>query len=140
MNTDPTKHSLLEKIIAKDPRYPLDAYLFVSMAVNLISKEIMSKRKTARTRHITGLQLLNGMRQLLLGKYGCMTIDVLNAWNIHCTDDVGNIVFNLAEIKLLGTSENDSREDFHNRFSFHTAFVLPFTPGKRVKAMPVIHP
>jgi len=140
MSTEPSKQNLLAQILGKDPRYPVEAYHFVSQAVNLISREIMAKRKTASNRHITGLQLLNGMKQLLLGKYGCMAIDVLTAWNIYTTDDIGNIVFNLAEVQLLGTSENDRREDFHNRFSFQDAFVNPFTPGKRIKPMPIIHP
>lgn len=140
MSSEPSKQTLLAQILQKDPRYPVEAYLFVSQAVNLISKAIMAKRKTARNRHISGLQLLNGMKQLLLGKYGCMAIDVLTAWNIFTTDDFGNIVFNLAEVQLLGTSDNDTREDFHNRFSFHDAFCIPFTPGKRIKAMPVIQP
>ena len=140
MSTEPSKQNLLAQILGKDPRYPVEAYHFVSQAVNLISREIMAKRKTASNRHITGLQLLNGMKQLLLGKYGCMAIDVLTAWNIYTTDDIGNIVFNLAEVHLLGTSENDRKEDFHNRFSFQDAFVNPFTPGKRIKPMPIIHP
>jgi len=140
MSSEPTKKSPLEQILEKDSRYPLEAYKFVSTAVNLISKKIIARRKSARSRHISGLQLLNGMKELLLDRYGCMTIEVLNTWNIHCTDDFGEIVFNLAEVKLLGTSENDSKEDFHDRFNFHNAFVLPFTPHKRLKPMPIIHP
>jgi uncharacterized repeat protein (TIGR04138 family) len=140
MSKEPSKKSPLQQILEKDSRYPLEAYQFVSMAVNLISKKITARRKTGRTRHISGLQLLNGMKELLLEKYGCMTIEVLSAWNIHRTDDIGDIVFNLAEVKLLGTSENDSKEDFCDRFNFHAAFAAPFTPNKRLKPMPVIHP
>lgn len=139
MNPEQSQQKLLAKILEKDSRYPVEAYHFVCQAVNLISKEIMSGRKNAKNRHISGLQLLLGMKQLLLNKYGCMAIDVLASWNIFSTDDFGNIVFNLAEVRLLGTSENDSLEDFHQRFSFQNAFVAPFTPGKRLKAMPVIN-
>jgi uncharacterized repeat protein (TIGR04138 family) len=140
MSKEPSKQDLLAKVLEKDSRYPVEAYHFVSQAVKLIAREVMAKRKNVNNRHITGLQLLNGMKQLLLGKYGCMVIDVLTAWNIYTTDDIGNIVFNLAEVQLLGTSENDRREDFHNRFSFHDAFVTPFMPTKRIKPMPFIQP
>ena len=141
MSKESKKQRMLAKILEKDDRYPLDAYNFVNMAVSIVSREIMAKRKSSSTtRHISGLQLLNGMRQLLLARYGCMAIDVLANWNIHCTDDIGDIVFNLAEVGILGTSENDSKEDFHNRFSFHSAFVAPYAPAKRLKPMPVITP
>jgi len=140
MSAEQPKQKLLATILEKDPRYPIEAYHFVSLAVNMTAREILTRRKNSRNRHISGLQLLLGMKQMLLAKYGCMAMDILSSWNIFSTDDFGNIVFNLAEVRLLGTSENDTREDFHNRFSFQDAFVNPFKTGKRLKPMPVINP
>ncbi|NMA42359.1 MAG: hypothetical protein GX946_03155 [Oligosphaeraceae bacterium] len=131
----------IEKIMAQDSRYPKEAYRFITQSVSIICQEVLSRRKkNSRNRHITALQLLNGLKEILLRDYSCMALDVLNSWNVHCTDDIGNIVFNLAKVKLLDTSENDRIEDFHNRFCFHAAFVMPFMPYKRLRTLPVIKP
>ncbi|MDD3695312.1 MAG: hypothetical protein PHG44_05025 [Lentisphaeria bacterium] len=129
----------IEKIVAKDTRYPKEAYKFIAESVSKVCQQVLSRRKqNSRNRHITALQLLNGLRDILLSDYNCLAIDVLSHWNIQSTDDIGNIVFNLAKVNLLGISENDRIEDFHERFCFHSVFVLPFTPYKRLRALPVI--
>lgn len=138
MNADAERDARLDILLAKDNRYDRAAYLFVCQAVNIIAREIAIKKHQSKEKHISSLQLLQGMKKLLLVKYGCMAIDVLQAWKVNSTDDFGNIVFNLAEFKLLGTSEKDSREDFNQRFSFHDAFVAPFQASGQPRKMPVI--
>ncbi|NLZ62862.1 MAG: hypothetical protein GX902_03540 [Lentisphaerae bacterium] len=139
MDMDAEREAKLDILLAKDNRYDRAAYLFVCQAVNIIAREIAVKKRQSKEKHISSLQLLQGMKKLLLAKYGCMAIDVLQAWNVNSTDDFGNIVFNLADVNLLGTSENDSREDFNQRFSFHDAFVAPFQAKDQLRKMPVIN-
>ena len=139
MDMDAEREAKLDILLAKDNRYDRAAYLFVCQAVNIIAREIAMKKHQSKEKHISSLQLLQGMKKLLLVKYGCMAIDVLQAWNVNSTDDFGNIVFNLADVNLLGTSENDSREDFNQRFSFHDAFVAPFQAKGQLRKMPVIN-
>ena len=133
----PYKH-LLEKVVADDPRYPIEAYQFVFSAVGIIAEERLNRIKDKRRKNISALQLLNGMKKILLNTYGCMAINVLDNWNVFATDDFGNIVYNLVAVKMLSVSPNDRPEDFHDRFSFQTAFVNPFKGNKRTKKMPVI--
>ncbi len=139
MELEAEREAKLDKLLATDERYPKDAYTFVCRAVNIIVREIALKSSAKKDNHISGLQLLLGMKKILLAKYGCMAIDILNAWNITCTDDFGNIVFSLAEIELLGTSNEDSPEDFHNRFNFYDAFIVPFQATEPARPMPVIN-
>ncbi|MFA6816220.1 MAG: Minf_1886 family protein [Lentisphaeria bacterium] len=134
-----SRDEILQKIIAEDARYPSAAYDFVSRAVQITSQEMQRKSRNHELKHISGVLLLDGMRQLLLGQYGCMAIDVLNAWNIKTTNDFGNLVFNMVKGKLLGVSRDDSISDFDHVFDFYDAFVHPFVPKYRaIKPMPVL--
>jgi len=139
MESEAEHEARLDKLLETDARYPKDAYNFVCRAVNIIAREIALKNNAKKDKHISGLQLLLGMKKILLAKYGCMAIDILNFWNITCTDDFGNIVYNLAEIEMLGTSNEDSQADFHNCFSFYDAFIVPFQATESTRPMPVIN-
>ena len=55
-------------------------------------------------------------------------------WGIHSCADFGEIVFNMVEIGLLAKTENDSREDFKNGYSFEHAFRKPFLPEGKLQA------
>jgi len=100
-----------------------DAYYFVQHAVALSPRFVGIARMN---RHITGQELLDIIRKLLLKHYGPFAIDVLDHWGVHTTLDFGKIVYSLVEMKLLSVDVNDSISDFDNVYDFTTAFVLPF--------------
>lgn len=114
---------LLAPVLEKDGRYKAEAYLFVREGLD----HTVSKLKTPR--HVSGQELLEGMREYALLEYGPMAKRVLAEWGIHECLDVGNIVFNLVNAGLLGKTDEDSIEDFMEGYDFHEAFVLPFCPG-----------
>jgi uncharacterized repeat protein (TIGR04138 family) len=58
-----------------------------------------------------------------------MTKTVLAGWGITCTEDVGEVVFNMVENGLLGKTDEDSRDDFLNGYDFDKAFREPYLPG-----------
>ncbi|MEO0102845.1 MAG: Minf_1886 family protein [candidate division WOR-3 bacterium] len=107
----------LEEIRRKDKRYKLDAYLFVFEALEYTQKIFK------RSWHVTGRELLEGIKELAKIKYGRMAKAVLEDWGVKTTDDFGEIVFNLVEAKLLAKTEDDKKEDFHNLYSFDKVFV-----------------
>ena len=111
---------ILEEIVSKDPRYEVEAYNFILLAFNFTMNRISEHR------HMTGRELLGGVKEYALDQYGPMTRTVLEHWGITCTEDFGEIVFNLVDNGLLGKSETDSRDDFKNVFDFATAFDSPF--------------
>ncbi|HOW36608.1 MAG TPA: hypothetical protein PL155_09395 [Candidatus Omnitrophota bacterium] len=107
---------IIDGIIEKDSRYKADAYELVMEALSFTQK------KFRRVKHVTGEELLAGIRELLMEKFGPMTLSVLKHWGIKSTEDFGNIVFNLVENKVLSKTEEDTIESFRNGFDLHDTF------------------
>ena len=120
----------LELILAKDPRYPRDGYLFVREALDYTQKGII-KENRGQLRHVSGQELLGGIREFALSQFGPMTGTVLEEWGIRKCEDFGEIVFNMVEAGLLAKTEQDSRQDFRGGYDFETAFRQPFLPQSK---------
>lgn len=130
----------LELILAKDPRYQRDAYVFLREALDHTQKSIV-KENRGELRHVTGQELLTGIREFALGQFGPMAMMVLEEWGVHTCQDFGEIVFNMVEVGLLAKTEQDSREDFKDGYDFEAAFRRPFLPqAKRLAPGPVPEP
>ena len=118
---------VVEQICDKDTRFTTDAYHFVQEGLNHTLKSL--KRGTQQAhRHVSGQELLQGLREFALKEYGPMSKAVLNEWGVSTTDDFGQVVFNLVNSGVLGKNETDSPSDFKNVFTFDDAFVKPFAP------------
>lgn len=126
---------VLETIIAKDPRYSREAYHFVREALDVAQRHFTkASTKAAKDKpaHVSGQQLLEGIRAHALEQFGPLTLMVLEEWGVRRGEDFGEIVFNMVETSLLGKTENDSREDFKGGYDFFEAFRKPYLPkGKR---------
>jgi uncharacterized repeat protein (TIGR04138 family) len=118
----------IRKIVAADPRYPYDAYVFVQEALQHTQHAL--GRNKAERKHVGGKELLEGIRQFALKSYGPMVPTLLEEWGIHGCEDFGEIVFNMIEHKVASKSETDSRDDFKGGYSFEEAFRKPFLPSK----------
>jgi uncharacterized repeat protein (TIGR04138 family) len=123
----------LEKILAHNTRFSRDAYLFVREALDFTQKMI-SKENRGTIRHVTGVELLEGIRQFALQQFGPMAITVFDEWGVRDCKDFGEIVFNMVEIGLLAKTEKDTRDDFQTGYSFIDAFQKPFWPEHKIKA------
>ena len=108
--------NIIENVCERDKRYKSDAYVFVLEALNFTQK------KFRRLKHVTGEELLSGIRELLLEKFGPMTLSVLRHWGVKKTEDFGNIVFNLVSNKVLSRTEEDTVESFKDGYDFKEAF------------------
>lgn len=117
----------LENILAKDSRYHRDAYLFVREVLDFTQKLVV-KENRGQVRHVSGQELLNGIKQLALQQFGPMTATVFEEWGVKSCRDFGEIVFNMVEIGLLAKTDKDSRDDFQNGYDFDEAFRKPFRP------------
>lgn len=113
---------ILETILRDDPRYPEQAYEFVREGLDF------TVRKLDKPRHVSGRELLEGIRDFALQEFGPMAKTILSDWGIKRTEDIGEIVFNMVESGLLGKTDEDSREDFKDGYDFETAFRKPFLP------------
>jgi uncharacterized repeat protein (TIGR04138 family) len=117
----------LDSIIASDGRYARDAYIFLRDALDYTTKQ-QKKIKGTTVRHVTGPELLEGVRQYALKEFGPMVMTVFGYWGLHTSEDVGHMVFNLIGAGIFGKTEEDSIEDFKNVYDFKEAFVKPFEP------------
>jgi uncharacterized repeat protein (TIGR04138 family) len=130
----------LAEIQAKDRRYHRAAYLFVREALDHTQKTI-AKDTRGRIRHVTGQELLGGIREFALHQFGPMAKTVLEEWGVRCRQDFGEIVFNMVEVGWLAKTEKDSRTDFQEGYDFDDAFVSPFLPkSKRTIQTPETKP
>jgi uncharacterized repeat protein (TIGR04138 family) len=115
----------LEKVISKDPRYSREAYIFLKDALDYT---IHRTRQgfTRENQHVTPAELLDGIREYALEEFGPAVLMVFDHWNVHCTGDFGNMVFNLVDAGVFGLTEQDRLEDFQDQYDFQEAFVQPF--------------
>jgi uncharacterized repeat protein (TIGR04138 family) len=123
----------LEQILARDPRFQRDAYHFVRESLDYTQK-LISKENRGTVRHITGQELLDGIRQFALQQFGPMVVTVLEEWGVKNCRDFGDIVFNMVEHSLLAKTEKDTRDDFNHGYDFTDAFRKPFWPAGRLQA------
>ncbi|MSU65295.1 MAG: hypothetical protein EXS38_04150 [Opitutus sp.] len=129
----PDFNEVVTLICKEDPRFDRKAYDFVRLGLDQTVKELRKKdaARTERSRHVSGSELLEGLRAYALEQFGPLTKTVLNAWGVRRCRDFGDIVFNLIEFNVFSKTENDRREDFTDLFDFEEAFVKPFQPAKR---------
>ena len=118
----------LDAILGHDPRFQRDAYHFVRDALDHTQRSLLKTQKS-EPRHVTGQELLEGIRQFALEQFGPMTLIVLDEWGVRRCEHFGDIVFNMIEANLLGKTKQDSRDDFAGGYDFREAFEKPFLPA-----------
>ena len=122
-----TKDAFHRAICERDPRYDPEAYLFIRESLDFTVRNL-ERPAEGEKRHVSGQELLEGIRQYALQEFGPMALTVLNTWGIRQTEDFGNIVFNLVEAGKLGETDDDRLEHFADGYDFHEAFAGPFLP------------
>jgi uncharacterized repeat protein (TIGR04138 family) len=131
----------LVRLLRRDQRYPLEAYLFVRDALTFASDilEMGSESITetaaggggggGQTRvehHLTGQELCEALRIFALNQFGLMSPLVLKNWGIASTADFGEIVYNMIDAGLMKKSKGDHPSHFENVYDFATAFEDDF--------------
>lgn len=121
---------VIELICREDPRFDRRAYTFTRQGLDHTVKELKNRdlSRAQRSLHVTGPELLEGLRVYALDQFGPLAKTVLNEWGIKRCADFGEIVFNLIEYNVFSKTENDRREDFADIYAFDEAFVKPFLP------------
>lgn len=145
----------LDLIVQKDPRFHHDAYIFLREALDHTQKLVTKGSKSdkgeksdkseksesraamdedsasGKIRHVSGQELLAGIRSYALEQFGPMSLTVLNEWGIRQCEDFGELVFNMVENHLLAKTKKDSRDDFKGGYDFDEAFRQPFLPAAK---------
>lgn len=130
---DTSFQEAITRICARDKRFAEESYYFLREALDFTTKS-MEKPENGPERHVSGQDLLQGVRRYALQEFGPMALAVLNNWGIHRTEDIGELVFNLVEAGKLAKTERDRREDFANGFDFVEAFAKPYEVEEPARA------
>jgi len=77
-------------------------------------------------RHVTGEQVLAGMRAHATQLFGPLTAAVWRSWGVNEPLDWGRIVFLLVDNGLLNRQESDTLEDFDRPMDFDEVFVRQY--------------
>jgi len=129
---EPAKQNTLQRLIDEVAVYPLAAYQFVQEGLGHTVKKVHgSQVQPDASRHVSGRQLCEGLRELALTRWGLLSRTVLRRWNITSTLDFGRIVFALIKGGHMQRTEEDSLEDFRNVFDFRNAFESEYRIGSR---------
>jgi uncharacterized repeat protein (TIGR04138 family) len=115
------KDAIILDMTRRDPRYRPEAYHFIFEALDYT----LSVRGATR-RHVSGPEIMEGVRRLALDQFGFMARPVFRHWGITRTDDFGEIVFNLIRADLLQKTADDRKEDFFGLYDFEQAFDEAF--------------
>lgn len=106
-----------DDIVAKDQRYNARAYALLMDVVHALTKD---------GAHTTGEDVLEEFRETALDQYGPLAYTVLTEWGVNCTEDIGEMMFNLVDAHRIGRDENDTADAFANGYSFKEAFLAPY--------------
>lgn len=118
----------LSQIVTEDPRYDEHGYLFIREALDFTIQKY-EKPSHGPGRHVSGRELLDGIREYALQEFGPMAYRVLTHWGIQRCEDFGEMVFNLVHKGILGKTEHDHKADFEQGYDFKSAFIDPFLPN-----------
>ena len=114
------KTETILEIVRRDERYSAQAYYFIFDALDF------TIQRMGKVRHVTGKELLEGIRMYATEHFGFLARTVLEEWGVRATGDFGNVVFNLVEAGLLSRTDKDTREVFENVYDFSSAFEEEF--------------
>ena len=117
----------LAQLFSEDSRYPPEAYAFVIAALQHTQESLeRTKLPELDQRHVSAVELLEGLRDFALKQFGRLTLPVLHPGGITSTSDVGDIVYNLIEYQQMSKTDSDSRTEFDNIFDFEEVFQNDF--------------
>ena len=119
----------LAQILAKDARYHHDAYHFLREALDFTQKQAAKASK--RPHHVTGHQLLEGIREFALQQFGPMCLTVFEEWGVRNCQDFGEIVQH-GRNRLVGQNGNRQPGGLRGRIRFPGSVSPAVPPAKEI--------
>ncbi len=108
-------------------QYHPQACHFLLAALQYTQQELGRDRSSERTGHISGQELMNGVRQLGQKHFGMLCPIVFRNWGINSTEDFGRIVFAMIESGEMKKTPEDCLDDFIDVYDFDDVFVNQYT-------------
>ena len=115
----PLLNDVYEEFIqsGKDTRYKPEAYGFILASLDF------QRAESATEEHIKANILVSAVVKLSKIKFGPLAYEVLNNWGIKSSDDIGSIVYNLIDMKVLSKSEDDTISEFFSLKEFDDIYL-----------------
>jgi uncharacterized repeat protein (TIGR04138 family) len=117
------------KTLMARTRYHRNAYHFVFAALRYTQEtlerdeiEFVDEETREEENHISGGELLEGIRRLALEQFGLLAPTVFRHWGVRSTDDFGRIVFEKIECGEMRKTDRDRLSDFFGVYDFDEAF------------------
>jgi len=106
-------------------RYHHDAYQFLFEALRHAQRKLQripSDEVEEDETHITGFELVQGIRDLAVRHFGLLTNCVFRHWGVRTTEDFGRMVFELIERGEMRKTDQDQLSDFVDVYDFDEEF------------------
>jgi uncharacterized repeat protein (TIGR04138 family) len=117
----------LEDVVSEVGLYPIEAYEFIQRGLKFTVSKVHGNLKDPRaSRHVSGPQLCEGLREFALLEWGMLAGTVLGRWNIRRTFDFGRIVFAMVDNGMMSRTDEDDIEDFRDVYDFKSAFEAKY--------------
>ena len=97
----------IDSLLKTEKKYAFSAYTFIADAVPYTVKSL------SKERHVTAVELVNGVKKFATATYGALAPNVLKYWGITQPKDVGKIVYLLISVNILSASPDDDPNDFN---------------------------
>ena len=117
-------------ILKRDKRFDPHAYFFLKDSLDFTLKRI-AEGNSGQPRHVSGAELVTGVRDLALEQFGPMAATLMREWGVRQCSDIGDMVFHLIEEQIFGKQDSDRPEDFLGNFDFEESLRSPFIPQSR---------
>ena len=118
----------LRDIWKADGRYAYEAFQFLLNSLEHTVEHTGRLEEEQAGRHVSGQELLDGMRGHALNLYGPLAAEVWRSWGVRSSLDWGHIVFALVQGGMLNRQDSDTLDDFENGYDFDEVFVKSYQP------------
>ena len=102
----------VRRIRSKDARFAPELYSFVMETLDY------TMQRMGERRHISAVELLEGLCRYARVKFGLMASTVLDRWGVDAPSDIGAVVYQLVEAGILSRRESDQLRDFDVSYNF----------------------
>ena len=108
-----------EDVLSRDRRYSPRAYTLLMNVIHALSG-------SEGDRHMDAFAIMDEFKETALDQFGPMTYRVLAEWGLTRCEDLGEMMFNLADSGRIRRDPDDDKESFVGGYDFEEAFLGPY--------------